>query len=148
MTDADQNRQSDRRAVLKTAKLVFGDSVVDCLVVDLSENGVRVRLSTVVPIPEQATVQFPGGTSYDAVRRWARGTEIGLEFTGGPQLGTSGRAHAWELYESIRDRGLDLPLRQLRDMRCFDDPELSRIADQAEAGLRELEGALRRRGRG
>lgn len=142
MPEPDQNRQADRQGVLKRAKLIFQGSVVDCLVLNVSESGFRVQLSAVVPMPERIAVQFSGGATFSAVQRWARGTEVGFGIDGPAQLGTEERAQASELHDSFRARGFDEPLRRLRDLRCFDDPELARLAQEAEAAVQRLEAAL------
>lgn len=142
MSGVDHNRQYDRKGVLKRAKLIFHGSVVDCLVLNVSEGGFRVGLSATVEIPERVSVQFSGGATFSAVRRWARGMELGFTIEGPSQLGASERAQASDCYNSFRERGLDKPLARLRDLRCFDDPGLVRLAAEAEAALGRLEAAL------
>ncbi len=82
----DDRRRGARTGVLKRAKLVFGNddmsrSVIDCVVMDLSPTGARVRTGTPVTVPEWVTFLLPDGMSSRARRRWTRGNEIGLELT-------------------------------------------------------------------
>ncbi|MDQ2763643.1 MAG: hypothetical protein M3Y22_09235 [Pseudomonadota bacterium] len=79
---SDNNRRSKRSRVLKSAKIIFGisGSTIDCLVLDETEGGLRVETDVVIQIPENVTIQYRSGAIVPARRRWARGTEIGLEF--------------------------------------------------------------------
>lgn len=143
MANLDHDRHSDRQAVLKIAKLIFKGSVVDCLVRDQSEAGFRIELAASVPIPEEVVVRFSGGAAYHAVQRWSRGLEIGFTFVGRSSLGAVHQADAWGIYEQLRAGTLDKQFRRLRELRHFDDQELSRLATAAETALQDLEAALR-----
>ncbi len=147
MGTSDHERHSDRQAVLKTAKLIFKGSVVDCLLRDQSETGFRVELSVPVPMPDEVVVQFSGGAAYRAVQRWSRGLEMGFTLAGSASLGDVHRAEAWGIYELLRGGTLDVPFRRLRELRHFDDQELNRLAVTAETALQNLEAALRALGR-
>lgn len=136
----------ERLAILRTAKLLVGDGVVDCLVINASEAGFCVQLASPVPVPKQISVQFSGGAMFKATQRWARGLEMGFTIDGPAELGAIDRASAWSVYEAVRDRSLDTPIQRLRDLRCFDDPALTRLVDAAAASLAALEAALRLRG--
>ena len=74
----ESKRLAIREGVLKSAQIIFGQSVVDCLVLDVSEAGARVRTASITPIPDQVTLRFRGGATFPAVRRWTRGMEIGF----------------------------------------------------------------------
>ncbi len=76
----DERRVVKRETVLKTAKIVFGASVVDCVVQNISATGARVRTGSVVPVPDRVVLQLRDGTSYAALRAWTRGTQIGFRF--------------------------------------------------------------------
>ena len=92
MTDQDrlkyenqgEQRGVPRIGVLKRAKIILGesgrgDSIIDCIVVNTSPTGVRVRTSVFTPVPEWVTLEFPDGTAVRAGRRWARGLEMGFD---------------------------------------------------------------------
>ena len=92
MTDQDrlkyenqgEQRGVPRIGVLKRAKIVLGEpgrglSIIDCIVVNTSPTGVRVRTSVFTPVPEWVTLEFPDGTAIRAGRRWARGLEMGFD---------------------------------------------------------------------
>lgn len=148
MGSSNHDRSSDRQAVLKTAKLIFKGSVVDCLLRDQSATGFRVELGAPVPIPDEVVVQFSGGAAYRAVQRWSRGLEMGFTLAGPASLGAVHRAEAWGIYEQVRGGTLDVPFRRLRELRHFDDQELNRLATTAETALQDLEAALRALGQG
>ncbi|MGH7044358.1 MAG: hypothetical protein ACREFY_19815 [Acetobacteraceae bacterium] len=91
----DERREGSRSSVLKRVKITFGNpdlthSVIDCVVTNTSPSGIRVRTTITANIPEWVTLVFPDGVAVRARRRWAQGTEIGLELVakdGGNLLG-------------------------------------------------------------
>ena len=79
-----EKRGACRIGVLKRAKILLGasgraDSIIDCIVVNTSPTGIRVRTAVAMPTPEWVTLEFPDGTAVHARRRWARGLEIGFD---------------------------------------------------------------------
>ena len=79
-----EQRKGPRASVLKRAKITFGNpdqthSVIDCVVMNVSSTGARVRTTVTSAIPEWVTLAFPDGTALRARCRWTRGTEIGFE---------------------------------------------------------------------
>ena len=147
MVATDYTRRVTRQAVLKTAKVFCQDTVYDCLLVDISEAGARIRLATATPLPDRFTVRFAGGAAFECERRWARGPEVGLAFIGTAGLGSEAQVKAWALYESMRDTGLPA-IKRLAELNYFDDPGLRALATDMEAAWEKLEGALRARGQG
>ncbi len=139
---ADDKRLALRQTVFKSAKIVFGRAVVDCLVVNVSEAGVRVRTAAIMTIPERVTMEFSGGAVFSAVRRWARGLEIGFALEGTPSLPAASAHLAERIHAMLRAASIEEPIRLLRDNRCFDDLALQAATEQAEAALRRLEAAL------
>jgi hypothetical protein len=80
--DLDDNKRQDKREmVIKSAKLVFGDSVIDCVVQNFSASGARVRTASIVPVPEQVSLRLGDGRVFPARRCWSRGMQIGLTFS-------------------------------------------------------------------
>jgi hypothetical protein len=143
----DDKRSSMRQFVLRGAKIVFNQSVIDCQVVSVSETGVRVRTGAIMPVPEKVTLWFSGGAAFSAVRRWTRGMEIGFSLEGTASLPQEAAQMAWRIYEMVRATTVEEPMRLLRAGRFFDDPSLQKVAEEAEAGLRRLETALATRAR-
>jgi len=79
-----EKRQVSRMGVLKRAKILLGEpgraeSVIDCVVVNTSPTGIRVRTAIIAPTPEWVTLEFPDGTAVRARRIWARGLEMGFD---------------------------------------------------------------------
>jgi len=144
-TVLDTKRIAIREAVLKSAQIIFAQSVVDCLVLNVSETGAKVRTASVVPIPRQVTLRFRGGASFLAVRRWTRGPEIGFSLALTATLDDGPAELAWGIYEYVRATTIEEPLRLMREYRFFDDIALEAAAEAAEAGLRRLETMLRAR---
>jgi len=76
-----ERRRSERLRVLGTAKLLFGfnKTVLDCVTVDQSREGLRVYTESLHVLPEELWVQFPFGRPIYAKIRWSSCSEAGLE---------------------------------------------------------------------
>jgi len=76
-------RRSERVQTSQAGRLGFGGpepGIVNCLVLDVSEQGVRVEIGEALdPMPEFFSIEF-GEVYCRARRRWTEGLEIGLEF--------------------------------------------------------------------
>lgn len=141
-----ERRRSPRDSVLRRAQLVIGDALHDCIVLDTSDGGARVRLAAFIPLPDRLQLHFAGGTRREARRCWGRGMELGLQFLAeGEALGRAQAELAWSAYEQLRDGRFDQALRLLRGAAFFDDDSLRRAATGAEAALQHLETVLRAR---
>jgi hypothetical protein len=79
----DNRRGKPRWRTLKSGKLFFGGfqkTVFDCLVLDLSETGVRIETSVMVDAPETAFLQIQEEMIGPMKKRWASGNQLGFEF--------------------------------------------------------------------
>jgi hypothetical protein len=141
-------RSADRETVLKGAQLVFRDSIIDCVVANISPNGARVRTAAVVPVPERLTLMVRGGSVIPAERRWARGTEIGLAFVGSASLREERAQQVRATYALLCSHGLHAAIQDLRGHNFFDDPELHEAAEAAEAAHARFEAVVKARARG
>jgi hypothetical protein len=78
------NRRAARRSrLLKSAKLIFGGfspTVVDCLLTELSDGGVRIETPVMTQLPEVLTLRLSDHTERRVQVRWATGNEVGLAF--------------------------------------------------------------------
>ena len=85
---ANNRRASPRRRQYKAAKLVFNDnqSVVDCVVRDISDTGARVRVGGWFDCPERLVMKVSDGVSYSAEVVWFQNHELGLRFHGKANL--------------------------------------------------------------
>jgi hypothetical protein len=76
-------RRQARPTTIKSGQLLYGGAhltVVDCLVLDISETGARVETILSADIPEICFLRLNDGSQRQAYRRWASGHQIGLEF--------------------------------------------------------------------
>lgn len=84
----DEKRIIRRQRVLKSGKIIFadGNSVVDCVIRNLSVAGARLELSNTVSVPHEFTLlDTHAGKSYAATVAWRRGETMGVEFTDPPE---------------------------------------------------------------
>ncbi len=143
MDEAEASRRDTaRQGVLKGAKLVTGNSVVDCLVLNISAGGARVQLSAMMVLPDRLTLCFRGGAAFACERRWARALEVGLEFIGPAGLTERTAAEAADILEGMDRLSLPAVLAALGSRRHFDNPHLALIAAEAEAAQARLRAAL------
>ena len=80
-----QDGSADRRQAVRTpmisgASFSADDVVRRCVVVDISDRGVRLHLVEGTEAPEQVVLHLPGRKVRPARRRWQRGTQAGFEF--------------------------------------------------------------------
>jgi len=137
-------RKHARERVLKAAKIIFGggDSVFNCLVLDESPEGIFVDLGAVVALPPEVTVQYGTGAAFRAQRRWSTGTKVGFQFVG-PQIISHETARRMQLVaEIMQNHGLPAAMQTLRVAQFFDNTELRRAAEAAEAAARRLDEVL------
>lgn len=137
----EESRLAARQGVLKGAKIVLGAStVIDCVVLNLSSRGARVRLSAMMALPPQVTLCFRAGAAFTASQRWARAQEIGLEFIGPASLTARAAVAAAEIAQALDRLDPGPILASLLAQRHFDDPRLALLAEgwqTAHARLRE-----------
>jgi hypothetical protein len=82
MSPADR-RNAKRLRALRSAKLiygVFGSTIIDCLLIEMSETGARVETAVMTQVPEVLSLRLSDNTERQVRQRWASGNEIGLEF--------------------------------------------------------------------
>lgn len=96
LDDSFENRRRARRSrMFKTGWLIFGGfspTVVDCLIIEMSEGGARVETGVMIQVPEFLRLRMNDETNTERrVRRaWARGNEVGLEFLSEAAEGAQG----------------------------------------------------------
>jgi hypothetical protein len=137
-------RKHARERVLKAAKIIFGggDSVFNCLVLDESPDGIFVDLGAIVALPPEVTVQYGSGAAFRAQRRWSTGSKVGFQFIG-PQIITHETARRMQVVaEIMKNHGLPAAMQTLRVAQFFDNAELRRAAEAAEAATRRLDAVL------
>lgn len=82
-TDISTSRRSQRRhRVLKGGRIIFygGDSTIDCVIRDLSDTGARLRVESVIGIPDNFELSASGEHIRHCRIRWRKAAELGVEF--------------------------------------------------------------------
>ncbi|HEX4367937.1 MAG TPA: PilZ domain-containing protein [Rhodopila sp.] len=141
----DTRRRDVRTGVLKRAKIAFGRAVIDCVVLDISSGGARVRTDVTATIPEQVILRFSGGGAYVARVQWAMGTEIGFAFDSLAPLAEDAASLALSAFNALPANDLDIPIRLLRSVRFFDDPVLAKATEAVEAAYAHFKATLKER---
>jgi hypothetical protein len=75
-------RRHARHRLFRPAHLVVDDTVVDCVLVDISPDGAQVCLVAWADLPERVTLLLPNAGSRPLRRRWQQGSFIGFETAG------------------------------------------------------------------
>ena len=140
-----ESRRDQRVSVLKAGKVVFDNVLFDCMVLDISPNGARVRFSIPIALPESLVLRIRGGPSYPATRRWSRGTEVGLEFTGPPIVDNSEMQsrHADVALDLLNTTDLARCLDLLQRERFFGNETLRQTAETARDAYANLHAMLK-----
>jgi hypothetical protein len=141
----DKRRREARTGVLKRAQISFGRAVIDCVVLDVSSSGARVRTDIVATIPEQVILRFSRGSAFLARAQWARGTELGFAFDGLAPLAEDAASVALAAFKALPANDLVVAIRLLRSARFFDDLELAEAAEEAEAAYARFKTVLKDR---
>ena len=68
--------------MLRRGKIVFrrGHSVIDCVVLDLSDSGARLKAPGLIAIPEQFELRFESGPSYSVALAYRNFETAGVRF--------------------------------------------------------------------
>lgn len=79
MTD---RRGAQRQRTYKGARIVLnqGYSTFDCVVRNLSENGARLGIASLVGVPDNFWLAFDDGRRFSCRIIWRKPEEIGVEF--------------------------------------------------------------------
>jgi hypothetical protein len=84
-TMTSDRREHPRTHVLRRARIVFrrGYSTVDCVVLDLSEGGARIRIGNWLALPPTFELRMENGAPRDAEVRFRTRETLGVRFTDG-----------------------------------------------------------------
>ncbi len=77
---AEQRAAPRLTLLIRAAKLVSSSGEFVCIVRDVSDTGVSVRLFHAPPQGDDLELHMPGGARYALQNVWSRGTEAGFEF--------------------------------------------------------------------
>ena len=75
-------RRHDRVRMFKAARIAFGGSVFDCVLLNVSPFGAHVCLRTFTEVPGLVTLTLPNGECRPVQRRWQEGLRVGFESVG------------------------------------------------------------------
>lgn len=80
-----ERRRHERERVLRRARIVYrrGWSSLDCVVLDLSSGGARLRVGGLLGFPERFELRIDGGPVREAVVRHRAAGVSGVEFVDG-----------------------------------------------------------------
>jgi hypothetical protein len=93
--------------LIRAAKLVSSQGEFVCVIRDVSETGVSVRLFHDLPVGDDFALHMPAGAIYEIERRWHRGNEAGFAFAAPVEV------------EKLVNESSDYPKRGLRLGLCF-----------------------------
>jgi hypothetical protein len=141
MTD---KRRAERQRVLKMAQLVYGipGTPIECLVIDESRLGVMLETLELADVPERVKIRFIGGPTFAALRRWASGNKIGLEFAGLFPEDEATKRQVGAIKKVLKDIGVHAAVQMLREFDFFENAQLQTAAEDAEIAIARLESAL------
>ncbi|MFD1944460.1 PilZ domain-containing protein [Paradevosia shaoguanensis] len=80
----EERRQTQRHRTLKGASIVFngGRSAIDCTVRNLSDAGANLRVTSILGIPDNFTLQMSDKTTRACRVVWRKAAELGVVFEG------------------------------------------------------------------
>lgn len=93
--------------LIRAAKLVSAQGEFVCVIRDVSETGVSVRLFHGLPSCKYFALHMPAGAVYEIARVWHKGNEAGFTFADGVEV------------EKLVNESTDYPKRGLRLALCF-----------------------------
>jgi hypothetical protein len=109
----DERRSAVRSPTLLQGKVIVGDALysADCVIIDLSATGARVRVSRNIRLGPPLSLLFvTDGRLVDVAVAWRRGDETGFVFTGEHDLKTDAhpnRRQIRDLWEALLSRAAD-----------------------------------------
>ena len=143
---SDEHRISQRQRQFKRAKLIFNNdqSVIDCVLRDISATGARVRLKGLFDGPKQIVLKVSDNLTYSADVMWNRNNELGLRFHGEAKLEMAGKLTA---VQSVLDQAKALPvdglLRSLSTYHDFAADDVKSAGEELTAAQERMIEALR-----
>ena len=78
----EERRSTPRQRVLKGGKVVINDgfSTFQCTVRNLSESGARLKVASIIGIPDTFDLAMDDGRKHACTVVWRTATEIGVKF--------------------------------------------------------------------
>ena len=84
MAEESERRRTFRHRTLKSAKIIFNDrrSTIDCLVRNQTDEGVRLKIASVVGLPDQFELSVMGAAPRACRVIWHSAQEWGIAYIG------------------------------------------------------------------
>ena len=142
----EEHRDSRRERRLKAAKVIFnkGQTVVDCVLRDISATGARVRLKDTIDAPKQLVLRVSDGITYSADAMWYQKHDLGLRFHGEAKLELAGKLTS---VQAVLDEAKALPvvglMRTLSIYHDFSDSDLKKAEEELTAANERMIELLR-----
>ena len=76
----DERRKAPRAAQLATGQILFGSAILHCAIVDLSDHGACLELSTTNGLPSEFVLRLTEGNKRQCRVTWRDNNRIGVEF--------------------------------------------------------------------
>lgn len=139
-----ENRRVKRRRVVKLGKIIYGisDITIDCLISDETAYGVLVETETPIVVPEEVKIRLVNGGIFPAICRWEMGNKKGFEFIGAREKTNAIFESMQDINDILQIHGVSQAVLSLRRSNFFDNDELRRAADDAEAAIMRLKRLL------
>jgi len=133
-----ERRRVRRERLLLRAKLVIGDGVYDCILLDQTAAGARLETLLPVALPERFSLRFPDGRQLACERRWTSGRRLGVEIVRTAAAGDGPQGRAAALQQAFDAMGVNRFFDRLRSENYLQNTALGEAAWQAEAAIRKL----------
>lgn len=134
-----ERRRARRERLLLRAKMVIGDGVYDCILLDQTQAGARLETLLPMALPERFSLRFPDGRQLDCERRWTHGRRLGVQIVVPDAAKDGPQDQAAALLQRFTAMGAHKFFDQLRSENYLKSTVLGAAAWQAEAALRRLE---------
>jgi len=76
----DERRKDPRAAKLATGQIVFDSAVLHCAIVDLSDHGACLEVSTTNGLPSEFVLRLTEGDKHQCKVAWRDHNRMGVEF--------------------------------------------------------------------
>ncbi len=80
VTPVQERRSAPRISNAATGQILVGTMVIDCAILDVSDRGARLELSTTKALPTDFVLKLTDGHRQDCKVVWRDETTVGVEF--------------------------------------------------------------------
>ena len=139
-------RRSKRRRQYKAAKLIFNDnqSVIDCILRDISGTGARVQLESWFDCPEQVLLRLSDGLAFLSDVVWSRDNQLGLHFREQVRVELLGKLTAVQgVLDMAHAMQVEILVRCLVGHQQFEDDDVRTAGEELSQAHERMIGALR-----